>query len=122
VRFLRSQTGAELRRERLDRVARQREQLADDGVARRVGRRRAPLLDLAEAMVQRLDQLGAPARVVEQVVLQVGIALDDPDVAEHLVEHARRAAGAALAAQQAEHLPGARPSRRMTISRSENEV
>ena len=59
-------------------------------------------------MVQRLDQLGAPARVVEQVVLQVGIALDDPDVAEHLVQHARRAAGAALAAQQAEHLPGAR--------------
>ena len=50
----------------------------------------------------------APARVVEQVVLQVGVALDDPDVAEHLVQHARRAAGAALAAQLAEHLPGAR--------------
>ena len=50
----------------------------------------------------------APARVVEQVVLQVRIALHDPDVAEHLVQHARRAAGAALAAQQAEHLPGAR--------------
>ena len=73
-----------------------------------IGRRRAALLDLAETVVQRLDQLGAPARVVEQVVLQVGVALDDPDVAEHLVQHARRAAGAALAAQEAEHLPGAR--------------
>ena len=57
--------------------------------------------------MQRLDQLGAAARVVEQVVLQVGVALHDPDVAQHLVEHARRAAGAALAAQEAEHLPGA---------------
>src|SRR5258705_64812 len=55
--------GAELRRERLDRVAREREQLADNGVARRVGRGRAALLDLAEAVVQRFDQLGAAARV-----------------------------------------------------------
>ncbi len=36
-------------------------------------------------------------RVVQQVVLQVGIALHDPDVAQHLVQHAGRAAGAALA-------------------------
>ena len=69
--------------------------------------RRAPLLDLGQPVVQRLDQQPAPARVVEQVVLQVGIALHHPDVAQHLVQHARRAAGAALAAQRVQHLPGA---------------
>ena len=51
---------------------------------------------------------GAALRVVQQVVLQVGIALHHPDVAQHLVQHARRAAGAALLAQAVEHLPGAR--------------
>ena len=70
--------------------------------------RRAALLDFAEPMVQRLDQQLPAARVVEQVVLQVRVALHDPDVAQHLVEHARRAAGAPLAAQHPEHLPGAR--------------
>ena len=44
---------------------------------------------------------GAALRVVEQVVLEVGISLHHPDVAQHLVQHARRAAGAALAAQLA---------------------
>jgi hypothetical protein len=101
--------GAELRRERLDRVARELEQLADDRVAAGVGRRRAALLDLAQAVVQCVDQLRASARVVEQVVLQIGVSLHDPDVAEHLVQHACRAAGATLAAQEAEHVPRARP-------------
>src|SRR5204862_3432121 len=67
--------GAELRRERLDRVARELEQLADYGVAAGVGRRRAALLDLAEAMLQRFDELRAAARVVEQVVLQIRVPL-----------------------------------------------
>ena len=60
--------------------------------------------------------------IVDQVVLQEWIAVDDPDVAEHLVQHAGRAAGAPFAAQLIEQLPGRSPSRRMTISRSENEV
>ena len=37
---------------------------------------------------------------------EVGVAPHDPDVAQHLVEHARRAAGAALAAQFVEERPG----------------
>ena len=73
-----------------------------------VGGRRAPLLDLAQAVLQRVDQQPAPARVVEQVVLQIGVALHHPDVAQHLVQHARRAAGLALAAQPVQQLPGAR--------------
>ena len=62
----------------------------------------------AEPVVQRLDQQLAALRVVEQVVLQVRVALHDPDVAQHLVQHARRAAGLALVAQAVQQLPGAR--------------
>lgn len=42
----------------------------------------------------------------EQVVLEVGIAAHRPDVPQHLVEHARRASGAALAAQLRQQVPG----------------
>ena len=65
----------------------------------------AALFDLAEAMAQRLDQRIAATRIIEQVVLQVGIPLDHPDVAEHFVQHAGGASGAPLAAQFVEHLP-----------------
>src|SRR5690606_18924510 len=66
---------------------------------------RTPLLDLAEAVVQGLHQQAPPLRVVEQVVLQVGIAPDHPDVAEHLVEHPRRSPGASFAPQFADDAP-----------------
>ena len=109
----------ELGREPLDRRARSLEQERDLRVARlelravrRIAQLRgvdgvavAALVDLAEAVVQRVDQRGAPFRVLEQVVLEVGVPRDDPDVAEHLVEHPRRAAGAALRAQREERLP-----------------
>ena len=81
------------------------QQLSDLGVAHGVGRI-AALFQFAQAMVQRLDELPPPLRIVEQVVLQVGIAVDDPDVAEDLVQHARRAAGAPFGAQIIEHRPG----------------
>ena len=41
----------------------------------------------------------AALRIVQQVVLQIGIALDDPDVAQDFEQHPRRASGATLAAQ-----------------------
>jgi len=66
----------------------------------------AALLDFAEAVVQRVDQQLAPLRVVDQVVFEVGVALHDPDVAQHLVEHPGGAAGAALATQAVEQFPG----------------
>ena len=65
----------------------------------------AALFDLAQAMAQGFDQRTAAARIVEQVVLQVRIALDHPDIAQHFVEHAGGTSGAALAAQLVEHLP-----------------
>ncbi len=65
----------------------------------------AALLDLAQAVVQRLDQQGAALGVVEQVVLQIRIAAHDPDIAQHFVEHPGGAARAALRAQAFERLP-----------------
>ena len=66
-----------------------------------------PLLDLAQPMAHRVDQQLPALRVVEQVVLQVRIALDDPDVAQHLEQHPRRATGAPLAAQLVQQRPTA---------------
>ena len=37
--------------------------------------------------------------------MQIGVALHDPDIAKHFVEHARRAAGPAFRAQIVEHAP-----------------
>ena len=65
----------------------------------------AALFDFLQTMMQGVDQRIAALLVVEQVIFQVGIALHDPDVAQHLVEHARRAAGDAPAAQSVEHRP-----------------
>ena len=82
-----------------DRRARARHQLQGQRVV--VGAR----LDLGEAMVQGADQQLAPVAVFEQVVLDVGIADDDPHVPQHLEQHARTASGAARAAQTVEHVP-----------------
>ena len=64
-----------------------------------------PLLDLVQPMHQRHDEEPPALRVVDQVVLQIGIALDDPDVAQHLEEHSRGATRAPLAAQLLQHVP-----------------
>jgi hypothetical protein len=77
--------------------------LAGGGVAGALGV--AAPLDLAQPVLQRLDQRGAALGVVEQVVLEERVALDHPDVAQHLVEHAGGAAGAALGAQLVDDRP-----------------
>jgi hypothetical protein len=81
------------------------QQLPHLGVTRCV-RGFAPFLDLAQPVMQGVDELAAPFRIVDQVVLQERIALDHPDVAQHLIEHAGRTPGAALAAQFIEQPPG----------------
>ena len=72
-----------------------------DVAARALGPRRG-----VQPVAQRRNQRIAPLAVGEQVVLQIRVALHDPDVAQHLVQHARRAAGDALGAQRVEHRPG----------------
>ncbi|KCB25498.1 hypothetical protein L543_4232 [Bordetella hinzii L60] len=66
----------------------------------------AALVDLAETVMQGLDQQLAALGVVQQVILQIGIAAHHPDIAQHLVEHAGRTARAPLAAQVGQQLPG----------------
>src|SRR5262249_35023569 len=109
----------ELARERAHAGARPLEQESDLRVARRVLRAAGSidllrclarvalpaLLDLAQAVVERVDERRAALRTLEQIVLKVGIARDDPDVAEHLVEHARGAAGPPLGAQREQRPP-----------------
>src|SRR5262245_7725724 len=56
--------------------------------------------------MQGLDQQLPAPRIIDEIVLQVRITLHDPDVAEHFVQHARRASGAPLAAQLVEDVPG----------------
>ena len=99
---------AEMGREALHRRARRGQQLGHQRVALAVDRRRAAALHFVESVVQRVDQQLAPLRVVKQVVFEVGVALHHPDVAQHFVEHARRAPGAPLLAQQVEQFPGPR--------------
>jgi hypothetical protein len=57
----------------------------------------APGMD-AQAVLQGIHQQLATRRIVQQIVLQIRIALDHPDVAQHFVEHAGRTACAALLA------------------------
>jgi hypothetical protein len=66
----------------------------------------AALVDFAHPVTQCVDQGCAALAIVEQIVFQIGIAAHCPDVAQHLVEHARRATGAALTAQFAKGGPG----------------
>ena len=83
-----------------------RQQLADQFVTGGIGLGRAALLHFTQPVLQRFDQHLATGRVVQQIVLQIRVALDHPDVAQHLVEHACGSAGAALLAQLVEQLPG----------------
>ena len=86
-------------------LTRQIEQLAHHTVAFGVFSRRATPLDFAQAMPQRLDQHASTIGVVQQVVLQIRIALHHPDVAQHFVEHACRSAGTTLLPQTQQQLP-----------------
>ena len=87
----------------------QLEQLAHDAVTHCIKVGGAALLHLAQAMLERLDQQAPAARVVEQIVLQIGVALHHPDVAQHLVEHAGRTTGVPLRAQLGQQTPSLGP-------------
>jgi hypothetical protein len=56
-------------------------------------------------MMQRFDEQGSALGIIEQIVLQVGIALDDPDVTQYLVQHPRRSARSALRTEFIDDLP-----------------
>ncbi len=97
----------ELARERVHRGMRRCQQVRDLRVERRVAMG-APRLDLVQAVAHRFHQQAQPPRAVEEIVLQVRIAVHGPDIAEHFVEHSRRASGAPHATQLVERRPGRR--------------
>ena len=84
------------------------EQLTHQRIALGVGLRGAALLHLRQAVVQGLNQQHTAFGVVQQVVLQIGVALHHPDIAQHLVQHAGRTACAALVAQAVKPVPSGR--------------
>jgi len=69
----------------------------------------AALVDFGQAVMQGIDQALAALRIVEQVILQIRIAAHDPDIAQHLVQHAGGTARLAGAAQLVEQAPGVLP-------------
>ena len=90
----------ELRFEIIDRSLRRRQQFGDALI-----RVFAPGFDPGQPVAHPCNQRVAAFAVAQQVVLDVRIALDDPHVAEHFVEHFCRAPGAALRAQCVEQIP-----------------
>ena len=88
-------------------LARSGDQLTHQRITLNIQLRGASLLDFPQPVVERIHQQAPSLGVVQHVVLQIGVALDDPDVAQHLVQHPSRAPGAALLAQPVQQLPGA---------------
>ena len=81
------------------RLARRDHQLQHLGIAV------AALVDRANAMLHGINQCLAALLVGQQVILQIGVARDHPEVAQHLEQHARGAAGLAFVAQLVQHIP-----------------
>jgi hypothetical protein len=67
---------------------------------------RASGFDFLQPAPHAGEEIAAPLGTPHQLVLEIRIALDGPHLAEHFVEHARRATGAPLGAQVANELPG----------------
>ena len=65
----------------------------------------ATCFNFVESMIQRIHQLPAPLAVVQQIVLQIRVALHHPNIAQHFVQHARAAPCAPLCAQLSQNRP-----------------
>ncbi len=74
-------------------------------LAAAVGAGPGTLGDLAEAVMQGRHQHAPAAGIVDEIILDEGIAPHHPDVPQHLEEHARRATRDPLPAQAVEQFP-----------------
>ena len=92
--------------EHFDGMACQHQQFAHQAVSQSICFRRAAFLNFAQAVLQSFHQQLSTAWVVEQVVLQIRIALNHPNIAQHLIKHASRPARAAFVSQLIEQVPG----------------
>ena len=75
------------------------QQGAHHAIARPVKVGGAPLLDFAQAVLQGFHQQPTPFRVIQQIILKIGIALHHPDIAQYLVQHPGRTASTTFIAQ-----------------------
>ena len=63
------------------------------------------LFDVAQPVSHRVCQRVAALGIVEHVFLQVGVALHHPDIAKHLIEHARATPGFPFTTQFKQNVP-----------------
>ena len=61
---------------------------------------------LIETVFHGVDQEHTAASVFKQIILQVGIAVDNPNVAQNLIEHSGRPAGSAEVSEFGQNFPG----------------
>jgi hypothetical protein len=65
----------------------------------------SPAGNRIEAMMQGVFEKPQAARVVEEVVFEIGIAFDNPNVTENFVQHTGRSTGTALTSQLFDDIP-----------------
>ena len=58
-----------------------------------------------QTVTQSADQRRTAAAIAEQIILQIRVARHHPDIPQHFVQHACRAAGTALVAQLVDDVP-----------------
>ena len=91
---------------RLHCLLRSHQQQPDQGITLGIGFRCTAFLHFMQTMLQGFHQKHPAFRVVQQVILQIRVALHHPDVAQHLVQHAGGPPGAPLITQFVEPAPG----------------
>ena len=96
---------SEMARKTVDGLPGQIQQLTHQDVTLDIRFGRATPLHLGQTVLQCVHQHLSPARVVQQVVFQVGVALHHPDVTQDFVEHARRPPGTTFFTQLTQQLP-----------------
>ena len=94
-----------LRGKSLDRLLGMVNQLTHQRIAFAVQVFGASGVHFAQAVLQSIHQQLAPLGVVQQVVLQIRVALHHPDVTQHFVEHAGRTSGTSFTPQGFQNLP-----------------
>jgi hypothetical protein len=67
----------------------------------------SPALDLAQTVIQRVDERIATAGIIKQVILQIGITTNNPNIPKHFVQHARGTTGLPCGAQAGQQVPRA---------------
>jgi hypothetical protein len=63
------------------------------------------MINFGQSVLKRLDQQLAALGIIQQIILQIGIATHHPNIAQHLIKHPRGTARLAFATQIGEQRP-----------------